>query len=276
MRILLAISVLALAALLWATISIVRHIRKSRTRSRFLRQMQSQIERHDPLPIQVPAAPPVPLQHRTPTAAELSFAELAMKSFAPEPVVPAPAPLRNTPGQAPISSAGRAVSPQTSSAGALGLIAAARKISQDIPQPRMRPSGIRKAFGGATPSPAASLHPARIEALPAQPSFAAPITPRPELFPIAEPAKAAPPFSIDSPEWQPRKLPRPAEPVAANAPLARPDPFLRRPVRSAPSPHPAPPFALPLRRPDWVYFNKDMGDLSDPLPSRMRDRVRSR
>jgi len=285
MRILLAISILVLAALLWATISIGRHIRKSRQRARFLREKQLRMELPVTLPIEEPAVPAVPVQHIAPTAADFSFAELAMKSLAltplaAAPALPPPTPLRPTPEQAPISAAGRTVAPQTTSAGALGLIAAARKMSQDMPQPQMRPSGIRKAFVEAaatlpvltSPPPPSAL----VEALPQQPSFEAPVTPRPEFFPPLQPAEVAPFLSIDSPEWPPRKLSQPIEPIAAKTPTNQPDPLLPRPVRSVPSSHPSTPFVLPLRRPDWAYFNKDMGDLSDPLPSRMRDRVRSR
>jgi hypothetical protein len=37
------------------------------------------------------------------------------------------------------------------------------------------------------------------------------------------------------------------------------------------SPRPA---HLPISRADWAYFNKDMGDLSDPAPAGSRSRIR--
>jgi hypothetical protein len=214
MRILVAISVLVLVVLLWAAVSIVQHIRKSRRRSRFLREKPQQI---DVIPVP-PAFEPIPVRTLV------------------EPSSPAG-----------VSSARRTVVSQTPSASALGLIAAARKLSHDMPQPQIRPSGIRQA---AAPEPQPVLRivevpPVEIPVILSQPVLAEVVT-------------------------------QPLVPIAAESPVfpaISAIPFLSRPVRSA---QPAPVFTLPAHRPDWVYFNKDMGDLSDPTPSRIRDRVRSR
>jgi len=181
-----------------------------------------------------------------------------------------PLPTRPTEPHSPagVSSARRAVATQNPSAGALGLIAQARKLSHDMPQPQIRPSGIRKAVEAAPdPQPVLELQPVV------------------ELKPIAEPQPAIEPQPalriVEIPQAPqalpatPDPLPLQADliPVAAKTPGFAGIPFLRRPVRSA---QPAPAFTLPAHRPDWIYFNKDMGDLSDPSPSRIRDRVRSR
>ncbi len=216
MRILVAISVLVLVVLLWATVSIVQHIRKSRRRSRFLREKPQQID-----------ATPAPL--------------------APEPTSVRAVVEPSSP--AGVSSARRATASQSPSASALGLIAAARKLSHDMPQPQIRPSGIRQA-ATTTPEPQPVL---RIVEVP--PVEIPVILPQPVLAEVVT---------------QPLAL------VAAESPVfpaISAIPFLSRPVRSA---QPAPAFTLPAHRPDWIYFNKDMGDLSDPTPSRIRDRVRSR
>jgi hypothetical protein len=285
-------SALALVAVLWAMVSIGRHIYTARRRARFLRDRRPQ-SWAEPVPT---PSPQIPAGNAAPTAAEFSFAELAMKSFS-APQVPAPTPVdvplkassvaspALAPASAPMSSAGRAVAPQSVSVGALGLIAAARKLSQDMPLPQVRPSGSRPAFDPSAmsrqipPAPLqTSLAPSAevVTQLPAIETFLPPLPALPLIEPTATAFTKLASNSLDLP---PRKQPQPAESAAAKTPevpAVQSDPFLRRPVRSVHPPHPAPPFALPLRRPDWVYFNKDMGDLSDPTPSRIRDRVRSR
>ncbi len=282
-------SALALVTVLWAMVSIGRHIYKTRRRARFLRERRPE-SWADPISTLLPQTP---VQHIVPTAAELSFAELAIESLSSPQVVASAdfeVPLRTfsaaalpVPNPVATSSAGRAVAPQSPSTGALGLIAAARKLSQDMPLPQVRPSGSRAAFNpsalarqsphapfqaSTAPSPEIVTHLPAIETL------------LPPPLPDAEPpATAFTKLASSSLDRPPRKRPQTAESATANAPEALavpPDPFLRRPVRSVHPPHATPPFALPLRRPDWVYFNKDMGDLSDPTPSRIRDRVRSR
>ena len=240
MRILVAISILVLLALLLATVSIVRHIRKSRRRSRFLRENTPQLE----------AAPAVftPVSSKSP---EPTFAELAAKALAASSPAASPA---STPPPAGVSSARRMAVSQTPSAGALGLIAQARKLSHEMPQPQIRPSGIHKA-AAATPEPQPVL---TIVEVPQLPATAPPI----EVF-TQQPLVPLAASVADASETPPA----PRTPAFASIP------FFRRPVRSA---HSTPAFTLPAHRPDWVYFNKDMGDLSDPTPSRIRDRVRSR
>jgi len=272
MRILVAISVFVLVVLLWATVSIVRHIRSSQRRSRFLRKTAPQFE----------AAPePHPSKPVSQPVSEPTFADLAARALAAS-AIPISTqntpPLTRTPAEssspAGVSSARRAVASQNSSAGALGLIAQARKLSQDMPQPQIRPSGTRKAVEAAPePQPVLELQPL------------AALQPVAELKPAVVPQPALEPQPVlriveipQVPQATPvaaEPLPEPLEPlpVAAKTSAFAGIPFLRRPVRSV---QPAPAFTLPAHRPDWVYFNKDMGDLSDPSPSRIRDRVRSR
>jgi hypothetical protein len=188
MRILIVVSALALAAVLWATSSIGRHIYKTRRRSRFLRKRRPQ-SWADPV-----SAPLIPLRQMSPMAVEVP-SDLSPEVF--------------------------------------------------------------------------SVLPEFEELLPALTVVEA----------AEQPATTFSKLAVDTFDNQPRKQPYSVEPQpteALGAPVFHPDTFLRRPVRSVYPQAPATPFALPIRRPDWAYFNKDMGDLSDPSPSRVRDRVRSR
>jgi len=257
MRILVAISILVLLALLWTTVSIVRHIRKSRRRSRFLRENTPQLE----------AAPAVSTPVSS-TSPEPTFAELAAKALAASTAIPSRAVVESSP--AGVSSVRRMAVSQTPSAGALGLIAQARKLSHEMPQPQIRPSGIHKA-AAATPEPQPVL---TIVEVPQLPATAPPIevfTRRPLEIPVIPPQSV--PAQVVTQPLAASVADASETPLAPRTPAFASIPFFRRPVRSA---HPTPAFTLPAHRPDWVYFNKDMGDLSDPTPSRIRDRVRSR
>jgi len=292
MRILLAMLMLALIAVLWATVAIGRHIYKSRRRAQILRERRPQSWADSiPTPLALP-----PAGHSGPAAAELSFAEVSMKSFSPQQtVIPAnfEIPVKTTPASsqpsvpapAPIPSAGRAVAPQSNAAGTLGLIAAARKLSQEMPLPQMRRSGSRPAFDPPTLARQTPSEPLQPLPIPSPEIFAqlpeiGSLVPTQQPVPSAESsATAFTKLASGSIDLPPRKQPQPAESIATPSPessTVQSDPFLRRPVRSVHPPQAAPSFVLPLRRPDWAYFNKDMGDLSDPAPSRIRDRVRSR
>ncbi len=119
--------------------------------------------------------------------------------------------------------------------------------------------------------PAPASQPARQPATPAFPAFSLP--------------KLTPALSVSDPQLPSAALlsgllaqPHALHPALAESRPASPasmSPLLRRPVQSAPRPaetaanHPS-------RRTDWAYFNKDMGDLSDPVPSRIRDRSLNR
>ena len=82
-------------------------------------------------------------------------------------------------------------------------------------------------------------------------------------------APAPPPFPLRSQ----RDADRGSEPSGTVPPPPRPEPA-NAPARSF-SPAAQEP-ASPGRQ-DWAYFNKDMGDLSDPMPSRRyKDRSRPR
>jgi len=65
--------------------------------------------------------------------------------------------------------------------------------------------------------------------------------------------------------------PQPLRPTLVESPASM-NPLLRRPVQSALLPAETT-AALPSRRTDWAYFNKDMGDLSDPAPAGSRPKI---
>jgi hypothetical protein len=251
MPIFITISILALLAALWATISIVQHVRRSHRRRRFFRESLQTPETDLPLEAFLPPVPQVAAPPPTPAL-----------NIAPAPLPPA-TKLDTAPTlPAGSSSVRRAISANPTSAGPLGLIAAARQISRDMPQPDRRSSGVRKvAVTEALQLPTEAIAIQANSLAEQQPS-----TPLPAIVEQQAPA-------IEAFEPPARKSPQPAMPpiVAVELPKPAADPLLRRPVRSVP-----PAFALPSRRPDWAYFNKDMGDLSDPTPSRIRDRVRLR
>jgi hypothetical protein len=290
MRILLGISLLVLVATLWTMISIVRHIRITRRRNLFLREQQEEqqlqitpplrsVAHVTPLPARF-AAPVFPAAPRVPSAAELSYTELATATAhatMPESATHASLPVSSgIMASTPVANAIEMQSPQTntikptaapagiassrhavaasekvSTTNPLGLIAAAHKFSHDLPMPQMRSSETIKIVEAP-----AEEHVLRILEF-------VPDSVNSDVFP------AAPAFPSLGHAQQPNRVLR-QMPMATTTS----DPHVRRPVRSVQSPAAA--FTLPKHRPDWAYFNKDMGDLSDPLPRRVRDRVRSR
>jgi hypothetical protein len=209
MRILLGISALVLVAILWAMISIFRHVRLTRHRNRFLREQEGERKLQSHLTSRDTAARmPLPARFAAPVGLPLLQ---AVASPVPTPAqrVAAPTPPAPTPP-----------APQT------------LRILEFVPDPAFIPD------------------PTTVEVFPAAPAF-------PSLY--AKPLQAPP-----------RRI------MAAASADANPTPHLRRPVRSAPPPPRPAAVSAASGRPDWDYFNKDMGDLSDPTPSRIRDRVRTR
>jgi hypothetical protein len=258
MRILLGISILVLVAILWTTFSIVRHVRVTRRRNRFLREQLISEQTLD-LPPMLSAGNIAPLPARF-AAPILPVAQHDI----PEPVQAIPAPVITPRSSthattfAGISSTRRpSITPQNPSPSPLSLIAAARKLSRDLPHPPL-------AHPQADPAPklATEEQPLRILEFVPDPATA-------EIYPSAP---AFPSLAAANPDGKLRQL-RPAIPAqpADNAN----DIQVRRPVRSVHL-QSAVNANRPSHRPDWMYFNKDMGDLSDPLPGRIRDRIRLR
>jgi hypothetical protein len=236
MRILLTISILALAALLWASVSIVQHIRLSRRRrvaitlkqpkSRTLIRVRLPERKHQPVremqpkhnsgvlgiagmaakPIERPAAPAPRPPYAFPTPVSFAYAS-------PQPVMPVTQASVRTP--------------------VVSMIAAAEPVTRVVP------------VIAPLPEPVSPAEPANLTELAAVVTEAEPV-----------------PVSEIPQRMQPQSVPAAAAEVA--------DPHARRPVRSVVPQPVAPVFGTPLRRPDWAYFNKDMGDLSDPLPGRLR------
>jgi len=127
-----------------------------------------------------------------------------------------------------------------------------------------------------SPAPILSTHlqrpvfeskPARQPSASAFPAFSLPkLTPTPSASALQMPSAALLSGLLAQPQaLRPSLVESPASMI----------PLLRRPVQSVPPPAETA-AALPSRRTDWAYFNKDMGDLSDPAPSRIRDRSLNR
>jgi hypothetical protein len=250
MRILLGISALVLVAILWCMVAIMQHVRLARRRARLLREQRELGARSASLWASPSVEQVAPLPTRFATAD-------ACDKPTPQPQ-PQEKPLHAAPPPASLTQATQAQTPPLTRA------------LPPLPNrevPRQRPAAI--------PVVAAASHaPLRIlEFVPNASSSEsnAPSQSFADVFP------AAPMF----PDLQPtthkratRVMAVAAPPVVAMPPTADADPGQRRPVRSAPPPTSSE--VRPANRPDWIYFNKDMGDLSDPAPSRVRDRVRAR
>ena len=325
MRILLTISIFALAALLWAAVSIIQHIRHSRRR-RILRVRQA-TPVASVLGLSGLSLPPLARPHSATSAVDPDFAAFSFAALAPRPT---PAPLYRSPA-AQINFVDRAAPPPPSPAPArlqppvemplpvlpppsnlhpstvnmTGLNSSPQVVAQTAPQsPVQRLVAILDAAHAIDVAPASApqfQHVQQVhDAPPSSEVFTELVPASPMEAPVAEPAtpvaslplQPAPPLLnpaiLNSPllasDRRPptRALPLHTDPLdqitqatASLDPANQPDTQLRRPVRSVHPAHPAAPF-IPTRRPDWAYFNKDMGDLSDPVPSRIRDRARSR
>jgi len=266
MRILFAISILAFIALLWASIAIVQHVRRQRRRRRrFLDSTATLVSQSSTAPLGI--------AHLSPAQSipELSFTDLA----APPP--PPPPPPQETEAaladELPTETEAATSEPEATPALEVDVapepIAEAGTVSAAEVQPTVEPE----------PEPQRELEPEvslateehlEAEAAPeleTQPEieqhYEPDFTPEPEITEIAEEqleTEAAPEPNIiaSEPEAAPEQ-----EPVQAAIPEPPP---LVRPIRTGPPKHPLAQLVQPLHRPDWAYFNKDMGDLSDPEP----------
>jgi len=221
MRILLGISMLVLVAILWTGISILRHIRLTRRRNKFLRDQQNseQVRAMPPLRSLADVAP-LPARFAAPLVVPRQSAEeLADVAF-----TESIASRGQSFDSLPIAAPAFVEVPRTAAA---------------------EPAPVAQVQLPRVPLRQPDLAPLRIMEV-------APETALRDIFPSA-----------------------PAFPTLAAAEAEAPPPpalrNMRRPVRSV---HSQAEGARPANRPDWIYFNKDMGDLSDPAPSRIR--VRSR
>jgi hypothetical protein len=252
MHVLFAISILALVALLLASAAILQHVRRSRRkRRRFLEENTA-----------LAAA----------TVHELAFTEgqriddvPRVVAFEPEPEAAAPPPFPSAEAALDSSrSAGFAGSasmldPETVS------IAAALELATHN-------SNLRAASSDHTSTSAqTAAADSAEEAKPAVESAATETEASQSASEDAIAEKAAP-ESEPSPVSEPvfaaaaRILAATPRPLPALAPLPP------RSTRISSARHPLAQLVPPMERPDWAYFNKDMGDLSDPEPSRSRVR----
>jgi hypothetical protein len=244
MRILLVTSALVLVAMLWATLSIIRHVRVAQRKSRVAQRKGRGVPTfEDDMPEAIsvatgettriallPHLPPLPARFAAPAYAS---SENALSAHA-EPAVRQ---------QAPVLLPAAVLHAFTDSASQR----AAAKASSVAP-PVVRPLQ-------AAPAAVKETQSLRIFEF----------VPGPELSTMAPAA----PASSTAQAQASRRIPSPP-------PTPVIDPQQRRPVRSASPSDNNNAQELPSHRQDWIYFNKDMGDLSDPTPSRIRDRVRAR
>lgn len=299
MRILLTISIFALVSLLWAAVSIIQHIRRSRRRRRILRARQIQPVAGI-LGLSGISLPVVRLSTPDRDFAEYSFAALAPRNIAPASPGPSPQPIsaklpaqRHQPLE-PFLPQSSILNPSTldryipiaeqtqaSQTPVQRLVAILDAAHDSIPAQTINRAQPIELTQAAAPEP-----PPQIEA-PPHLQVLAEVVPTefvPSITLEAPPAELATPLESLPPELETPLLETPllasdrrppSRALPAQPAANEPDTQLRRPVRSVHPAHPAVPF-IPTRRPDWVYFNKDMGDLSDPVPSRIRDRARAR
>jgi len=228
MRILLGISMLVLVAILWTGISILRHIRLTRRRNKFLRDQQNseQVRAMPPLRSLADVAP-LPARFAAPLVVPRQSAEeLADVAF-----TESIAARGHNFDSLPIAAPAFVEVPRTAAA---------------------EPAPVAQVQLPRVPLRQPDLAPLRIMEV-------APETALRDIFPSAP---AFPTLAAAEAEAPPPPIEAPPPPALRN---------MRRPVRSV---HSQAEGARPANRPDWIYFNKDMGDLSDPAPSRIR--VRSR
>jgi len=281
MRVLLAISILAFLALLWASIAIFRHIRRAQRRRR--RALEASASNLNPAPPDRLVIAPRP---SAPIVPEITFtdpeAPLPEVTFT-DPEAPIPAPTR--PLYQPYST-----SPP--------------EVHQPVPAPPV-------SVVAYTPQPAPAATPIAIaDTVPPPPAaprdpVRSPVTPWPHFGftpsrPVPQP-DIVPPEEDDFRQWTPTPFPPPepipyAAPAESSASIAAvrapieiqpPSPAVRPiypsahpTVAEATPPAPPPISTTPqrpggpaMRRADWAYFNKDMGDLSDPPPAGSRTRI---
>jgi hypothetical protein len=268
MRILLAISFVALIALLWAMVAIMQHVRRARRRRR--RFLES---------VPPPAGHGLGLANIIPVTKvpEMNFKDLA----APE---PPPVPM-DEPAIAPAH--------ETYSTEAAAIEVAEPEISAQAEEQLEAVSDPPRI---SAPAKEPLTEPATAEAEPeitvdaedfVEAEAAAEVVPEPHA---EEPQQAEADASSEAPQiyatnYIPYAAPAPAAASAANdASIATVEehgpaapghvPATPRVVRSHSAKHPLASLVPQLNRPDWAYFNKDMGDLSDPEPRSVRPKMR--
>jgi hypothetical protein len=290
MRVLVAISILAFLALLWACVAIFQHIRRTqRRRRRALEASRNDLTPTVPAALitPTPAAPVIPeITFHDPEAPlpEIAFTDSQAPIREPSPQAFQPYLRRSEfhrPAASPVPLVAHTLQPE---------IVPAEEFVDTLPPPPNPEPPRDAAFSPVPAWPHFGFTPAR----PAQP-FRAPIIPtaEPELTLAAEQAMEDHQVSgrMPDPPAEPIPYAAPAESSASVTPARLP--LVIHPPAPAvkpiyPSAHPTlaestppPPPPLPPRsgkhpvvRADWAYFNKDMGDLSDPAPAGSRTRVR--
>jgi len=269
MRILFVISILAFIALLWATVAIVQHVRRQRRRQRRF------LESNGTLAVQSTAAPlgitGLPSKTSIPL---LTFTDpAAPPPPLPPPPVPGPVaevqqePEASVADELPVETEGATSEPEVIQ------LADESPTTAASPEPEIAP--VAEVQPAVEPEPESEITLAIEEHLEAE-SYTAPetipevqphhepdFTPEPEITAAAEEQLESEPASEpDTLSVEPEPAP---EPEATQSTIPEPPPLVR-PIRSGPPKHPLAQLVQPLPRPDWAYFNKDMGDLSDPEP----------
>jgi hypothetical protein len=271
MRVLVAISILAFLALLWASIAIFRHIRRAhRRRRRFLESAGASLNAAPPERFVIAPAPTAPFSPEiTFTDPEAPLPEVAFTDPEAPILEPMPPPayqpyLRQAPALQvdaqqvdaqqtevrtpplqpvqPIPYAAPASEPEIpTSTNAF--------LDSQPPDPALSPLPAWPHFGFTPARPIASKEPIPYAAPPPSDSSASMAAARPSIE-FQPPAPAVKPLYPSS---------RP--PVMETPPLASPFAFHRSGQQ-------------PMPRSDRNYYNEDMGDLSDPAPAGSRPKVR--
>jgi hypothetical protein len=295
MRVLVAISILAFAALLWASIAIYRHIRRTQRRRR--RALEASLNNFVlPQPIAA-IAPPV----ARPVVPEITFSD--PEAPLPEVAFTDPrAPIR-PPAAPAFQPYVRQAEPRPQSAPVLitlvdanpHQVSSADEFVDTLPPPPSTPTATTQpVHAAAVPAPPAPPIPRdpSLSPIPAWPHFGFTPAPRPQpaVKPLPEddfhePARSPMPSPEPIPYAAPPLSESSATVAAARGPIQiqPPAPAIRplypssHPTLAESTPPPPPPprqGQQPMRRADWSYFNKDMGDLSDPPPAGSRPRIR--
>jgi len=265
MRVLVAISILAFLALLWASIAIFRHIRRAhRRRRRFLESSQGNL--NPVAPDRIVIAPPVAALQDVP---EITFTD----PEAPIPEVTFTDPEARLPE--PASAAQPAFQPFLRQAEAHPLATQPPTRLDLTPEPESK--ATQNEFQDTLPPPPPEPRNTSQSPLPPWPHFGFTPSRSTSSTDSTEPLPyAAPPVTESSAAVTPDRTPLEIQPPA---PAVKPlyPPLNQQQPEAAPPPRPMPQRAgqLPLRRIDLAYFNKDMGDLSDPVPAHSRPKTRS-
>lgn len=296
MRVLAAISILAFVALLWASIAAYRHIRRTQRRRR--RSLEASLSHYVPPPpiavITPPVAPPVvpEITFSDPEAPlpEVAFTDPKAPIRIPTPEVfqPYVRPVELRPQPAPFLITRVDTNSQH--------LASSDEFVDTLPPPPSTPvtapTTVLSHALSPTPLPTPAPRDPTLSPLPAWPHFG--FTPAPRIQPSVSPLSDDDVHeAVRAPMPVPEPIPYAAPPLtessstvaSARGPIQiQPPAPAIKPIYPSPLPTlaeaaPPPPLAPrhpqhPMRRADWAYFNKDMGDLSDPPPAGSRPRIR--